>query len=72
MDLDECMLIHVKLFQFKLGKVRLEKVGKTVDHIRPDCSSLNLDFIGLRKYKSNDNDMSKKRLMYKAYTYIYA
>jgi hypothetical protein len=29
------MLLHVELFQFKLGWVRLEKVGKAVDHMRP-------------------------------------
>jgi hypothetical protein len=29
------MLIYVKLVQIKVGYVRLEKVEKTVDHVRP-------------------------------------
>jgi hypothetical protein len=39
------MLIHVELVQIKLGWVRLEKVGKSVDHIQPDRPSASLPIL---------------------------
>ncbi len=38
-DLDEYMLMHVKLAQINSGYVRLENVGKAVDYMRQDCEN---------------------------------
>jgi hypothetical protein len=32
--------MHIEFAQLKLGQVRIEKNGKAVDHIRPDCSNI--------------------------------
>jgi hypothetical protein len=41
------MRVHVKFVQIKLGLVRLEKVGKAVDHIRPSGCTFEEMRLGL-------------------------